>query len=70
MRIGIDIRLIGKKRTGDEVVFFNLVKNLARIGTDHEFELLTDITDKKLLKEISENLGIVGKAARQWSASI
>ena len=61
MRIGIDIRLIGKKRTGDEVVFFNLVKNLARIGTDHEFELLTDITDKKLLKEISENLGIVGK---------
>ncbi len=61
MRIGIDIRLIGKKRTGDEVVFFNLVKNLARIDTKHGFELLTDITDKHILQEISESLGIAGK---------
>jgi glycosyltransferase involved in cell wall biosynthesis len=29
MRIGIDIRNIGKKRTGDEMVFFHLVKHLA-----------------------------------------
>lgn len=61
MKIGIDIRLIGKKRTGDEVVFFNLVKSLARIETNHGFELLTDITDEKILREISENLGIVEK---------
>ncbi len=61
MKIGIDIRLIGKKRTGDEVVFFNLVKNLARIETNHGFELLTDITDEKILREIAENLEIAGK---------
>ncbi len=61
MKIGIDIRLIGKKRTGDEVVFFNLVKSLARIETNHGFELLTDITDKHTLQEISESLGIAGK---------
>jgi len=60
-KIGIDIRLIGKKRTGDEVVIFNLVKNIAQIDANNEFELFTDITDEKILKEISEQLGIVGK---------
>jgi glycosyltransferase involved in cell wall biosynthesis len=59
MKIGIDIRLIGKKRTGDEVVFFNLVKNLARLDTVHIFELFTDIIDKEILQEISQDLGIV-----------
>ena len=34
MRIGIDIRNIGKNRTGDEVVFFNLVKNLAKMNLE------------------------------------
>ncbi|MEI7620966.1 MAG: glycosyltransferase family 1 protein [Candidatus Moraniibacteriota bacterium] len=61
MKIGIDIRLIGKQRTGDEVVFFNLVKNLARIATNHKFELLTDIADEKILREINERLGIEEK---------
>ena len=61
MIIGIDIRLIGKKRTGDEVVFFNLVKNLSRIDTDHEFRLFTDITDKPTLEQIEKDLGIDGK---------
>ncbi|MFA7209245.1 MAG: glycosyltransferase family 1 protein [Parcubacteria group bacterium] len=42
MRIAIDIRNIGKKRTGDEVVFFNLVKNLAVIDKENEYLLLTD----------------------------
>lgn len=60
-KIGIDIRLISKKRTGDEVVIFNLVKNIAQIDADNEFELLTDIADEKILKEISEQLGIAGK---------
>jgi len=60
-RIGIDIRLIGKKRTGDEVVIFNLVKNMAQMDADNEFELFTDIADEKILKEISEQLGITGK---------
>ncbi|KKQ51431.1 MAG: putative glycosyltransferase [Parcubacteria group bacterium GW2011_GWD2_38_11] len=61
MDIGIDIRLIGKKRTGDEVVVFNLVKSFAQIGTDHRFKLFTDIADAVMLKEISEQLGIAGK---------
>jgi glycosyltransferase involved in cell wall biosynthesis len=42
MRIGIDIRMIGKKRTGDEAVFFNLVKNLATIDKKNEYFLFSD----------------------------
>lgn len=42
MRIAIDIRNIGKKRTGDEVVFFNLVKQFSVIGKESEYLLLTD----------------------------
>lgn len=61
MVIGIDIRLIGKKRTGDEVVFFNLVKNLAKIDSENEYKLFTDITDKNTLEEIGKKLEIVGK---------
>ncbi len=60
MIIGIDIRLIGKKRTGDEVVFFNLVKNLAKIDSKNEYKLFTDITDKKTIEEVGERLGIRG----------
>jgi glycosyltransferase involved in cell wall biosynthesis len=62
MKIGIDIRLIGKKRTGDEVVFFNLVKNLAEINDSRfTFKLFTDITEKDTLDGIRQQLGIVGK---------
>lgn len=61
MNIGIDIRLIGKKRTGDEVVFFNLVKNLAKIDGKNEYVLFTDITDQETLGEIGQQLGIAGK---------
>lgn len=56
--IGIDIRLIGKKRTGDEVVFFNLVKNLAKIDDRNEYRLFTDITDKETLEDIARRLEI------------
>jgi glycosyltransferase involved in cell wall biosynthesis len=63
MIIGIDIRNIGKNRTGDEVVFFNLVKNLQEIVREKkqdecDFRLFTDITDKEKLKEIESDLGI------------
>lgn len=47
MKIGIDIRLIGKKRTGDEAVFFNLVKSLAEIKSDDQYFLFTDRDPKK-----------------------
>lgn len=61
MRIGIDIRNIGKKRTGDEAVFFNLVKNLARIDTENEYHLFTDINDAIILHGITADLGIESK---------
>lgn len=60
-KIGIDIRLIGKNRTGDEVVFFNLTKNLAKIDNNNEYYLFTDATERKELKEISERLEITDK---------
>lgn len=63
MRIGIDIRNIGKKRTGDEVVFFNLIKNLALIDVNNENEyiLFTDIVDENKVIEIKNSLGIANK---------
>ncbi|TSA44706.1 glycosyltransferase family 1 protein [bacterium] len=57
MRIGIDIRLIGKNRTGDEVYFFNLVKNLAATDKENEYRLYTDRDpeeDSDLAREIKK----------------
>ncbi|MCX6763742.1 MAG: glycosyltransferase family 1 protein [Candidatus Moranbacteria bacterium] len=61
MKIGIDIRNIGKKRTGDEVVFFNLVKNLAQIDSINEYLLFTDTNDFTVLQYTVKNLGIENK---------
>lgn len=61
MKIGIDIRMIGKKRTGDEAVFFNLVKNLAQIDSQNNYWLFTDITENDTLEKIKKNLDIVNK---------
>ncbi len=61
IKIGIDIRNIGKKRTGDEVVFFSLVKHLALIDDQNEYFLFTDILDPGKLKKICEELGIENK---------
>ncbi|KKU55751.1 MAG: Glycosyl transferase [Candidatus Moranbacteria bacterium GW2011_GWE2_47_10] len=61
MRIGIDIRLIGKNRTGDEAVFFNLTKNLAKIDSENEYLLFTDVTDEGKLSEILKRLEIEDK---------
>lgn len=58
LTIGIDIRNIGKNRTGDEVVFFNLVKNLAIVDRENKYILFTDIIDGELLKKIAKDLGI------------
>ncbi|MBU2028390.1 glycosyltransferase family 4 protein [Patescibacteria group bacterium] len=61
MLIGIDIRNIGKQRTGDETVFFNLVKNLAEIDNKNGYRLFTDITDATVLQYVREKLGIEKK---------
>lgn len=47
MRIAIDSRNIGKKRTGDEVVFFNLAKNFSASDGENEYVLLTDRNPEK-----------------------
>lgn len=60
-KIGIDIRLIGKKQTGSEAVFFNLTKNLALIDDQNKYLLFTDITDTAILQNIKLQLGIQGK---------
>lgn len=61
MRIGIDIRLIGKNRTGDEIVFFNLVKNIAKIDNSNKYLLFTDTCNKAKIEEIASRLGIKNK---------
>jgi len=60
-KIGIDIRNIGKKRTGDEVVFFNLVKNLAQIDSQNEYWLFTDIVESEKISDIRTWLEIKNK---------
>jgi glycosyltransferase involved in cell wall biosynthesis len=60
-KIGIDIRNIGKKRTGDEAVFFNLVRSLALIDSKNEYLLFTDLTQDIVLDRIKKNLGIADK---------
>jgi glycosyltransferase involved in cell wall biosynthesis len=62
MKIGIDIRNIGKKRTGDEAVFFNLVKSLSGIDKINEYILFSDICDEKIIEDISDSLKINDKA--------
>jgi len=61
MKITIDIRNIGKGRTGDEVVFFELVKNLALIDERNEYFLLLDSREKLEIKKIKSRLGIIKK---------
>ena len=63
MNIGIDIRNIGKKRTGDETVFFYIAKILPEIDTNpkHHYKLLIDTRPKKDLEEIEKRLSIKGR---------
>ncbi|PIU07476.1 MAG: hypothetical protein COZ85_01775 [Candidatus Moranbacteria bacterium CG_4_8_14_3_um_filter_34_16] len=61
MHIGIDIRLIGKNRTGDEAVFFGLVKNLAMIDQKNYYTLFTDETEPKKIKFLRSHLGLKKK---------
>jgi glycosyltransferase involved in cell wall biosynthesis len=61
MKIGIDIRMLGRKRTGDETVFFNLVKNLALIDSDNEYSLFIDKRSSDEMATIAQSLGIEEK---------
>jgi glycosyltransferase involved in cell wall biosynthesis len=61
MKVGIDIRLIGKKQTGSEAVFFNLAKNLAVVDSKNEYKLFTDVTSAAALEKIKTELDIASK---------
>ncbi|MFZ1626897.1 MAG: glycosyltransferase family 1 protein [Candidatus Moraniibacteriota bacterium] len=62
LTVGIDIRLIGKQRTGDEVVFFQLVRELIRQRSDSiRYELFTDETADDKLAVLRLKLEALGR---------
>ncbi len=54
MRIGIDIRTVGRSRTGDESVFFNLTRALLQIESTNIYFLLTDQVDEAAQASLRE----------------
>ena len=58
----IDIRLLGKKRTGDEAVFFGLTKELLKLDREHQYFLLTDERDPQKIAILQGRLECVGQA--------
>ncbi len=52
MRIAIDVRNVGKNRTGSEVVVIELFRALFEQRTDDTFYLLTDTDDEAVVREI------------------
>ncbi len=60
--VGIDIRLIGKQRTGDEVVFFNLTRALLQEGKGQfYFHLFTHEKEETKLIELRAQLECLGR---------
>ncbi|MEK9151096.1 MAG: glycosyltransferase family 1 protein [Patescibacteria group bacterium] len=59
--IAIDIRLLGKKRTGDEMVFFHLTKEALKQDRESRYVLLTDETVAEKLRTLSLRLGCAGQ---------
>jgi glycosyltransferase involved in cell wall biosynthesis len=52
MNIAIDIRAIGKNRTGDEVYTLELIKGLVKLNIGHNFYLFTDTEDWYQVREL------------------
>lgn len=60
--VGIDIRLIGKGRTGDEVVFFQLVRELVRRqDSDIRYQLFTDENSDDRVAALRLTLDALGR---------
>lgn len=66
MKIAIDIRNIGRKRTGDEVVFLNLVRELTKIDAENEYLLFLDRRTDDELRDIERRLGIIERKNFQF----
>ncbi|NTV55380.1 MAG: glycosyltransferase family 4 protein, partial [Candidatus Moranbacteria bacterium] len=45
--IAIDVRLIGRHRTGDEAVFRNLVRSVLELDRTNRYVLLTDLAGEE-----------------------
>lgn len=60
MKIGIDIRAMGRQRTGDESYTRDIVKHLLRCDRKNEYHLFTDTDDPSVIRRINEALGLPG----------
>lgn len=65
MKIAIDIRNIGKQRTGSEVVVLELTKNILELDRENEYLLLTDTDDERVLANIKKDLNLADKKNAQ-----
>lgn len=61
MNIGIDIRNIGKKRTGDETVFFHLANILPKIDTKNTYYLLIENRSEEEISFLQKLLEVENK---------
>lgn len=61
-KVAIDIRLIGKQRTGDETVFFELTRELIQNHPEHQYVLVTDKEESEL-PTLRKRLGLDQRAA-------
>jgi glycosyltransferase involved in cell wall biosynthesis len=59
--IAIDIRLLGKKRTGDEMVFFHLTKEILKLDKENYYALLTDETEAEKIQTLYARLECAGQ---------
>ncbi|MDO8566286.1 MAG: glycosyltransferase family 1 protein [Candidatus Moranbacteria bacterium] len=59
--IAIDIRLLGKERTGDETVFFHLTKEVLKLDRKNQYRLLTDETVMEKIASLSLRLECIGQ---------
>ena len=59
MKIGIDIRNVGKKRTGDETVFFHLAKYLPISDLKNEYYYFTDTLDTETMLNIAKKMDVL-----------
>ncbi|MBP7811478.1 MAG: glycosyltransferase family 4 protein [Candidatus Moranbacteria bacterium] len=59
--IAIDIRLLGKGRTGDEMVFRFLTREVIAFDRENHYLLLTDETERGRLAALHHELDIVGR---------
>ncbi len=64
IRIAIDIRILGKKRTGDETVFFELTREVIRQDSQNEYFLLTNESDQGALEILRKRLGLEEENAK------